>query len=89
MRQVVKEIKDDKNNVQILSDGQHFYDLIDNNFLEESLTWRKKYDITVSLLFPMGFEYFTYTQGTYQQELNIKSHDGIEASGIRGGLTIW
>jgi hypothetical protein len=62
MRQVVSEIKQDKQDVKILSDGQHFYDLIDNNFLEDSLTRRQKYGIKVSLLFPTGFEYFTYTQ---------------------------
>ena len=89
MRQVVSEIKNDKKDVKILSDGQHFYDLIDNNFLEDSLTWRKKYGITVSLLFPTGFEYFSYTQWTYQQELQTKTYDGIEQAWIRGGLTLW
>jgi hypothetical protein len=70
---MLSEIRQDKKDLSIMSDGQYFYELIDNNFLEQSLELRNKKNIGVRLLFPSGFEYFTYTQGTYQQSLEIKA----------------
>lgn len=83
---VTNEIKQDKKDVSLMSDGQHFYDLIDNDFLEKSLDIRGKYKITMRLIFPTGFEYFTYTQGTYQQQLDIKSLPDQDM--LKGWLTI-
>lgn len=70
---VLNEIKKDGVDISIMSDGQHFYELIDNDFLEQTLDLRRKKKIAVRMMFPSGFEYFTYTQGTYQQELQIRS----------------
>jgi hypothetical protein len=69
-----------------MSDGQHFYDLIDNDFLEKSLDIREKHKIAMRLIFPAGFEYFSYTQGTYQQSLDIKSLPDQDL--LKGGMTI-
>jgi hypothetical protein len=49
---VTNEIKQDRKDVFIMSDGQHFYDLIDNDFLETSLDMRKRYNLNISLIFP-------------------------------------
>lgn len=49
---ICNEIIQDRTDIWIMSDGQHFYDLIDNDFLERSLVMRKQYGIHVSLLFP-------------------------------------
>lgn len=49
---VTNEIKQDKVDVALMSDGQHFYDLIDNDFLEKSLDVRKKHNIKMRLIFP-------------------------------------
>ena len=83
---VTNEIKQNKHDVALMSDGQHFYDLIDNDFLEKSLDIRKKHAITMRLIFPTGFEYFTYTQGTYQQQLDIKSLPDQDM--LKGWMTI-
>ena len=87
LQKMLAEIKKDQQDVSIMSDGQHFYELIDNNFLEKTLELRKKKELKVQLLFPTWFEYFTYTQGTYQQQLQIKSlpHQDL----LKGGMTIW
>jgi len=84
---VTNEIKQDKVDVALMSDGQHFYDLIDTDFLEKSLDIRKKYKIHMRLIFPSWFEYFSYTQWTYQQELDIKSLPNQDL--LKGGMTIW
>jgi hypothetical protein len=83
---VTNEIKQDKADVALMSDGQHFYDLIDTDFLEQSLDIRKKHKITMRLMFPTGFEYFSYTQWTYQQQLDIKSLPNQEL--LKWGMTI-
>lgn len=83
---IIKEILSDKVSIMILSDGQHFYDLIDNNLLETSLKLRRNKKLRVQLIFPTGFDYFIYTQGTYQQELEIKSLPNEEI--LHGGITI-
>lgn len=83
---VLNEIKQDANNISIMSDGQHFYELIDNNFLEQTLDLRRKKNINVRMIFPSGFEYFTYTQWTYQQELQIRSLPHQEQ--LHGGMII-
>ena len=70
---VLNEIKQDRQDAALMSDGQHFYDLIDNDFLEKSVDIRQRYKIRLRMIFPAGFEYFTYTQGTYQQQLEIKA----------------
>lgn len=62
----------DKEDIYIMSDGQHFYDLIDNDFLEQSVNLRSKNNINVKLLFPSGFDYFTFTQWMVKQKLDIK-----------------
>ena len=86
IQMMLSEIIKDKMNVNIMSDGQHFYDLIDNNFLEKSLEIRKKYHLEISMIFPTGFEYFSYTQGSFQQQLHIKALP--EESLLKGGCTI-
>ena len=73
IERMLSEIKLDKEDISIMSDGQHFYELIDNDFLEKTIELRNKKKLNVQLLFPRWFEYFTYTQGTYQQFLEIKS----------------
>lgn len=83
---MLAEIKQDASDIAIMSDRQHFYELIDNNFLEQSLDLRNKKNVNVRLLFPSWFEYFTYTQGTYQQRLEIKNLP--EERLLKGGLTI-
>jgi hypothetical protein len=62
----------DKKDMYVISDSQHFYDLIDNNFLEESHKIRQKNNIDIQMIFPIGFEHFYYTQGTYKQKPTIK-----------------
>lgn len=84
---VTNEIKQDKKDACILSDGQHFYDLIDNDFLETSLDIRKRYKLTIRMIFPSGFEYFHYTQGAYQQQLAIKALPEGDAAIL--GLKWW
>ena len=84
---VTNEIKQDRKDVALMSDGQHFYDLIDNDFLEKSLDIRNKHNITMRLIFPTWFEYFTYTQGTYKQSLDIKSLPDQDL--LKWWLTIW
>jgi hypothetical protein len=69
---MMTEIMQDKVDVSIISDGQHFYDLVDNDFLEKTLTIRQKNQVSIRMMFPVGFEYFSFTQGIYQQQLNIK-----------------
>lgn len=86
IQRMINEIKKDKNDVSIMSDGQHFYSLIDNDFLDQTVELRIKKGIKVRLLFPSGFEYFTYTQWTYQQELEIKSLP--DADNLHGGMTL-
>ena len=86
IQRMMNEIKKDKNDVAIMSDGQHFYSLIDNDFLDKTLDLRRKKGIKVRLLFPTWFEYFSYTQWTYQQELEIKSLP--DADNLRGGMTL-
>jgi len=49
---MLAEIKKDQQDVSIMSDGQHFYELIDNDFLEKTLELRKKKELKVQLLFP-------------------------------------
>lgn len=83
---MLSEITHDRTDVCMMSDGQHFYDLIDNDFLEKSLATREKYHIKVQMIFPTGFEYFTYTQWTYQQHLSIKLLP--EECLLKGGCTI-
>ena len=83
---MIREIMSDKENVNIMSDGQHFYDLIDNDFLEKTLELRQKKKLSVQLLFPPGFEYFSYTQGTYQQQLAIRALPLQEL--LKGGMTV-
>lgn len=70
---MIDEIIRDAQDMYILCDSRHFYDLIDNQFLERSLAIRKKHNLTVKMLFPMGFEHFCYTQGTYEQALSIRA----------------
>lgn len=84
---VLNELKQDKKDIALMSDGQHFYDLIDNDFLEKTIQIRKKNNIHVRLIFPTWFEYFTYTQGTYQQQLDIKSLPDQDL--LKGWLTLW
>jgi len=86
IRLMMSEIIKDGQNVSIISDGQHFYELIDNELLEKSLKMRKENNLTISMIFPRWFEYFTFTQGIYQQQLNIKflPEDTI----LHGGMTI-
>jgi sugar-specific transcriptional regulator TrmB len=62
IHRMLSEIKQDLADIAIMSDGQHFYELIDNDFLEQSLELRNKKNV-----------HFSYTQGTYQQRLAIKS----------------
>lgn len=69
---MMTEIMQDKLDVSIISDGQHFYDLVDNDFLEKTLTIRQKNQVSIRMMFPVGFEYFSFTQGIYQQQLDIK-----------------
>jgi hypothetical protein len=86
INRVLNEIKADASDISIMSDGQHFYELIDNDFLEQTLDLRRKQKISVRMMFPSGFEYFTYTQGTYQQELQIRAlpHQGQ----LHGGMIV-
>lgn len=77
----------DKENIYIMSDGQHFYDLVDNEFLESSVQLRKQNNIKVRLLFPSGFDYFTFTQWMVQQELDIKFW--LQDPQTHGGIVIW
>jgi len=86
IQRMLNEIKKDKNDVSIMSDGQHFYSLVDNDFLDKTLILRRKQGIKVRLLFPTGFEYFTYTQWTYQQELEIKNLP--DADNLHGWVTL-
>jgi len=86
IQKMLSEIKKDKQDVHIMSDGQHFYELIDNDFLEKTLELRNKKKLNVQLLFPTWFEYFSYTQGTYQQQLQIKSLPQEDL--LKGGLTL-
>ena len=86
IKRMLSEIKKDKKNISIMSDGQHFYELVDNEFLEESLELRNKKELWVRLIFPTGFEYFTYTQGTYQQQLKIKSLPNEQL--LKWGITL-
>jgi len=86
VQRMISEIKKDKEDIAIMSDGQHFYELIDNDFLEKTLDLRQKKKLHVQLLFPPGFEYFTYTQWTYQQQLDIKALPQEEL--LKGGMTI-
>ncbi|USN57478.1 MAG: hypothetical protein H6766_03425 [Candidatus Peribacteria bacterium] len=83
---VLNEIKQDGADISIMSDGQHFYELIDNNWLEQTLDLRRKKNIGVRMMFPSGFEYFTYTQGTYQQELEIRALPHQDS--FQGGMII-
>lgn len=69
---MLNEVMKDKKNMYVISDSQHFYDLIDNNFLEESHKIRQKNKIEVQMVFPIGFEHFYYTQWTYKQKPTIK-----------------
>ncbi len=69
---MMQEMLHDRKSIMVTSDWQHFYDLVDNEFLEQSLALRNKYRISVQLLFPMGFEYFCFTQWMYQQKLGIR-----------------
>lgn len=86
IQKMLSEIKKDQQDIVIMSDGQHFYELIDNDFLEKTLELRNKKKLNVKLLFPTWFEYFTYTQWTYQQQLEIKSLPQQEL--LKGGMTI-
>lgn len=86
IQKMLSEIKKDQHDIAIMSDGQHFYELIDNDFLEKTLELRNKKKLNVKLLFPAGFEYFTYTQGTYQQQLEIKSLPNEDL--LKGGMTL-
>ena len=70
---MTNEIIKDETNTFVISDAQHFYDLIDNEFLERSLKMRQHKNLTIQMVFPIGFEHFYYTQGTYQQQLDIKA----------------
>lgn len=87
IQKMLSEIKKDAEDIAIMSDGQHFYELIDNDFLEKTLDLRNKKKLHVQLLFPTWFEYFSYTQGTYQQQLEIKSLPQQDI--LKGGMTIW
>lgn len=69
---VLNEAKISKSDISILSDGQHFYELIDNDFLEQSITLREKHNITVRMIFPHGFEYFSYTQWQRKQAIEMQ-----------------
>jgi predicted transcriptional regulator len=83
---VMNEIKQDRSNVNIMSDAQHFGDLIDNNLLESTLEIRKRYRIHTRLIFPTGFEYFAFTHGTIKQSLEMRS---LPASGyVQWGITL-
>lgn len=73
IQRMLNEIKKDALDISIMSDGQHFYELVDNDFLEKTLNLRQKKNLKVKLMFPAWFEYFTYTQWTYQQELEIRA----------------
>jgi predicted DNA-binding transcriptional regulator len=86
IQKMMTEILQDHVDIYMMSDGQHFYDLIDTDFLETSLSIRQHSNISIQMIFPTGFEYFTYTQGTYQQQLDIKSLP--EESLLKGGCTI-
>lgn len=81
------ELINDKQNIYIMSDGQHFYDLVDNEFLESSVKLRKSNNIKVKLLFPSGFDYFTFTQWMMQQELDIKFWKNDPET--HWGIVIW
>ena len=86
IQRMLNEIKKDVEDLSIMSDGQHFYELIDNNFLEKTLNLRQKKNLKVKLMFPAWFEYFTYTQWTYQQELEIKALPDHES--LKGWVTL-
>jgi hypothetical protein len=49
---MMRELIEDQEDIYMMSDGQHFHDLIDNNFLEKSLHIRQKYNLTVQMMFP-------------------------------------
>jgi len=49
---MVHEMITDREDVALVSDGQHFYDLIDNDFLDKSLLMRQKYNVSVRMMFP-------------------------------------
>lgn len=59
---IINEVLQDKKDMNIISDSQHFNDLIDNNFLEKSLEVRNSHNLNVRMIFPAGFEHFCYTQ---------------------------
>ncbi len=70
---MINEIVSDKQNIFVMCDSRYFYDLIDNQFLEKTLEMRQKNNLTAKMLFPMGFEYFCFSQWVYEQSLNIRA----------------
>ncbi|NOZ44884.1 MAG: hypothetical protein GXP45_07225 [bacterium] len=49
---MINEVIGDKEDVLVMSDAKHFYDLIDNDFLERSLELRNKSKLDIKMLFP-------------------------------------
>ncbi len=85
--QMMRELIEDQEDIYMMSDGQHFHDLIDNNFLEKSLHIRQKYSLTVQMMFPSWFDYFVFTQGIYQQQLQMRFLP--DEGRLTWGMTIW
>ena len=87
VQRVLNEMVQDRKHITIMSDGQHFYDLIDNDFLEQSVEIRRQTKIDVRMMFPVWFEYFSYTQWVVQQELSIKTLP--QDSSLQGAISLW
>ncbi len=83
---MLNEVIQDKEDMNVISDSQHFNDLIDNDFLEKSLAIRNKYHLNIKMIFPSGFEHFCYTQGTYKQKLDIWTLPTQDI--LVGGMTV-
>ena len=64
---VGREMLDDRQPIQIISDSRHFDDLIDNKFLDKAV-WHPS---SISLLIPMGYEHFSFTHKAKHDKLSI------------------
>jgi len=86
VQRMVHEMITDREDVALVSDGQHFYDLIDNDFLDKSLLMRQKYNVSVRMMFPTWFEYFHFTQSIEHKDVLIKFLP-LQAD-LKGGIAI-
>lgn len=78
-----REMLDDDQPISIISDSWHFDDLIDNKFLDKTIT----HSHPINLLIPMWYEHFSFTHKAYHTKLSIKYL--TDSMMRRGGMAVW